>query len=115
MSDYATIRDRIEEMPFIDTHEHLIEEGLRLSDNVGDRLFKCNDWAYLFSHYVDSDLISAGMPADDHRRFFEPGVSVVEKYRLVAPWWERIEAYGLRAGDSVHAARSVWRRGSDCR
>src|SRR5689334_1846817 len=89
-----TIQDTIEQTPFVDTHEHLIEEGLRLSGNVGDRLFRCDDWAYLFSHYIDSDLISAGMSGEDHKRFFDPETPVGEKYRLLAPWWGRAKHTG---------------------
>src|SRR4051812_23637810 len=94
MSNYTTIRDLVEQTPFVDTHEHLIEEGMRLRGEVGDRLFRCNDWAYLFSHYVDSDLVSAGMPAADHQRFFAPDTPVEEKYGLIAPWWERTKQTG---------------------
>jgi hypothetical protein len=94
MSPYTTIRDQIEQTPFVDTHEHLIEESMRLRGQVGDRLFLCNDWAYLFSHYLDSDLISAGMPKEDHKRFLSPDVPTEEKYRLVAPWWERTKHTG---------------------
>ena len=94
MTIHATLRDLIEQTPFVDTHEHLIEEGKRVRGEIGDRLFRCNDWAYLFSHYVDSDLISAGMPSQDHQRFFAPEAPVEEKYRLIAPWWERVKHTG---------------------
>src|SRR4051794_18740450 len=94
MTIAITIRDRVEQTPFIDTHEHLIEESERVRGEVGGRFLRCNDWAYLFSHYVDSDLISAGMPAADHARFLAPDVPSDEKYRLVAPWWERIRHTG---------------------
>lgn len=94
MSAYTQIRDLIEQMPFVDTHEHLIEESVRLTGNSGWNLFPCDDWAYLFWHYFGDDLASAGMPKDDHRRFFSPGVESVEKYRLVAPWWERAKHTG---------------------
>jgi predicted TIM-barrel fold metal-dependent hydrolase len=94
MTIASTIRDRVEQTPFIDTHEHLIEESERVRGEVGSRFLRCNDWAYLFSHYVDSDLISAGMPSADHARFLAPDVSSEAKYRLVAPWWERIRHTG---------------------
>ena len=45
--------------PFIDTHEHLIEENERLKGV--HRLIKSDDWTILFSHYTDSDMLSAGM------------------------------------------------------
>lgn len=89
------LRELIDETPFIDTHEHLIEESLRLSGDPGSsRLFPCDDWALLFSHYLDSDLVSAGMPESDRERFLAPDVSSAEKYRLVAPYWERARHTG---------------------
>ena len=48
MTTTTRIRDLVEETPFVDTHEHLIEEEMRLSGALDERLFPCNDWAYLF-------------------------------------------------------------------
>jgi len=119
MTSASKIRDLIEQTPFVDTHEHLIEEEQRLRGETGARLFPCNDWAYLFSHYIDSDLISAGMPPLDHRRFFAPETPIEEKYRLLAPWWERAKHTGyaqairhtLRGlyGETELTAASVYR------
>lgn len=89
-----TLQDQIEATPFIDTHEHLVEESVRLRGEPGSRLFPCDDWALLFSHYLDSDLVSAGMPEADRARFLAPEVSSDEKYRLVAPYWERTRHTG---------------------
>jgi hypothetical protein len=94
MSAATQIRDWVEETPIVDTHEHLIEESLRLADAQGDRLFPCNDWAYLFMHYLRDDLASAGMPADAQERFFGPDTPGETKYRLIAPWWERTRHTG---------------------
>ena len=88
------IRDWVEETSFVDTHEHLIEERDRLAGETGNRLLPCNDWAYLFMHYLGDDLASAGMSEADLRRFLAPDVSPEEKYRLVAPWWERAKHTG---------------------
>jgi hypothetical protein len=49
---------RVFATPLIDTHEHLIEEKMRLSGPSG-RLVPCDDWALLLSHYLNSDLLSA--------------------------------------------------------
>jgi predicted TIM-barrel fold metal-dependent hydrolase len=94
MSINTQIRDWIEETPFVDTHEHLIEESLRLSATPDDRLFPCDDWAFMFLHYLSDDLASAGMPPEDLLRFRSPDVCVEEKYQLVAPWWERTRHTG---------------------
>lgn len=88
------IREWVEETPFVDTHEHLIEESTRLSGALNSRLFPCDDWAYLFMHYLGSDLHSAGMPGEAQERFFAPEVPAEEKYRLVASAWERTKHTG---------------------
>lgn len=99
MSIATELRDLVEQTPFVDSHEHLVEESTRLQGGAGSRLLPCDDWALLFHHYLGDDLISAGMPSADHERFFAPEVAVEEKYRLVAPYWERVKHTGY--GQSV--------------
>ena len=88
MSVATSIRDQVEQTPFVDTHEHLVEESLRLRGGGGSPLLPCDDWALVFHHYLHDDLTSAGMSGEDRSRFFSDGISAEEKYRLVAPWWE---------------------------
>ncbi|MCK1266794.1 hypothetical protein IVB44_22405 [Bradyrhizobium sp. 49] len=42
----------VEETPFVDTHEHLIEESQRLSGVLDPGLLPSDDWTCLFSTYV---------------------------------------------------------------
>src|SRR5262245_37262064 len=67
---------------------------MRLMGLLDERLFPCDDWAYLFRHYAVDDLASSGMPADKQRAFFSPDTPCAEKYTLVAPFWERIKHTG---------------------
>lgn len=92
----SRIRDIVDETPLVDTHEHLIEESQRLkgAGDGGDGLFPCDDWAYLFMHYLRDDLTAAGMPVADSERFLAPNTPIDLKYRLVAPWWERVKHTG---------------------
>lgn len=83
----------VEETPFVDTHEHLIEERQRLS-GVIDSWLPCDDWTYLFSGYVANDLVVAGMPAADLQNFFGADLSSEAKYQLIAPYWDRIRHTG---------------------
>jgi hypothetical protein len=89
MSIESQIRDWVEQTPFVDTHEHLIEESQRVAGAIDGGRFPCDDWAYLFMHYLGSDLVNAGMPGAAYQRFLAPEVCAEEKYRLVAPYWER--------------------------
>lgn len=83
-----------EETPFIDTHEHLIEEARCVRGNTDCGLLSCDDWALLFNHYLANDLISARKPVEDHNRLFAPETASEDKYRLIAPWWDRTRHTG---------------------
>jgi len=83
---------RVAETPLVDSHEHLLEEDNRLK-RVGDKS-KLDDWSYIMDHYLDSDLLTAGMPRKDHERFFAPGADPMEKWRLVEPWWPAVRQTG---------------------
>ncbi|ULJ74273.1 amidohydrolase family protein [Rhizobium gallicum] len=88
------IQHWVEQTPFVDTHEHLIEESLRLSGVLDQRFLPCDDWSYLFGEYVANDLVVAGMPTADLRSFLGPGLASEAKYRMVAPYWDRIRHTG---------------------
>jgi predicted TIM-barrel fold metal-dependent hydrolase len=96
MSRFDEILSLAETTPFVDTHEHLLEEQTRLAGPAGaaqpSRALK--DFAVLFSHYADSDLLAAGMSQADYGRFFSPDVDPREKWRLLAPWYERSRLTG---------------------
>jgi predicted TIM-barrel fold metal-dependent hydrolase len=85
----ARIARRVRETPLVDSHEHLVEEKQRL-----DKQVRCDDWALLMSHYLDSDLLTAGMPQNDLTRFLSPNVDPLEKWRLLAPWWPHVKNTG---------------------
>ncbi|MER9274898.1 amidohydrolase family protein [Mesorhizobium sp. M0643] len=94
----------VEQTTFVDTHEHLIEESQRLSGVLDPQLLPCDDWTYLFADYVANDLVVAGMPVEELRSFLGPDLSSDAKYRLVAPYWDRIRHTGY-----AQALRSTFR------
>ena len=85
MSIAREIARQVEKTPFVDTHEHLLEETTRLRGTSPE--IRCDDWAFVLSHYFDSDLLAAGMPEKDHGRLFSPTVDPLEKWRILEPWW----------------------------
>lgn len=89
----ADIWKAVFQTPLIDTHEHLVEESYRLDGPKPGRV-PCDDWALLFSHYLDSDLAVAGMPEADLDRFLAPGVDPNEKWRLLEPHWPAVKNTG---------------------
>jgi predicted TIM-barrel fold metal-dependent hydrolase len=90
------IRELVNATPFVDTHEHLPDESTRLNaeSGAGVPMPLCHDVSLLFSHYVDSDLIVAGMPAEDVAVIKDPGVDPLDKWKRIAPYYERTRHTG---------------------
>jgi uncharacterized protein len=87
------ITERVFATTLVDTHEHLIEEKERLSRTSHGRV-PCDDWALLISHYLNSDLLSAGMPSRDCERFLSAKVDPLDKWKLLAPYWGAVKNTG---------------------
>lgn len=93
MSISPGIQQMIDETPFVDTHEHILEESVRLGE-PSSGLYSCNDWAYLLFGYTRDDLASAGMPEETWHRFLNVGADIDEKWRLLAPYWPLVRHTG---------------------
>jgi len=87
--------------PLIDTHEHLVEENERLQGPGRARL-RADDWSILLSHYLDSDLLVAGMPRKDLDAFLAPNLDPSAKWKLPAPHWPSVKNTGY--GQAVRIA-----------
>jgi predicted TIM-barrel fold metal-dependent hydrolase len=87
------IFEHVFKAPLIDTHEHLIEEKQRFEGATSPRV-PCDDWAFLLSHYLNSDLLVAGMPPADMNRFLSPKVEPAAKWKLIAPYWPAVKNTG---------------------
>ena len=61
----SSISEYIDQIKLADTHEHLIAESIRNQSEL--------DFTYLMPMYLNSDLISAGMPVDDLEKIRRPG------------------------------------------
>jgi predicted TIM-barrel fold metal-dependent hydrolase len=98
-----TIAARVEATRFIDTHEHLCEEQVRLSRQGPD------DWSVLLAGYLGSDLLTAGMPQADFQKFFSKGLSPASKWKLVEPYWPAVKTtgYGQAARISIRCLYGV--------
>lgn len=83
----AAIREELDAVAIIDTHEHLDTESEFARQPV--------DFGRLFLHYANCDLISAGCPPQDILTLTEDAtVSPSEKWRLIAPYWDAIRDTG---------------------
>ena len=95
-----TIFAKVFSTPLIDTHEHLIEEHDRLKGT--HRRVQSDDWTLLMSHYLNSDMLTSGMPRAEHDRFFSRNVDPVDKWSILAPYWPAVRNTGY--GMAVEAA-----------
>jgi len=77
---FEDLFDYVKNLEIIDTHEHLPAfEHLREQDT--DVLKE-----YL-THYYNCDLISAGLPVSDYEKVINNKLPIMEKWRLVEPYW----------------------------
>mgnify|MGYP000851944403 CR=1 FL=1 len=93
--------EKVFQTPLIDTHEHLPEEQERLKAASRPR-GEADDWSLLLSHYLDSDLVVAGMSGDTYDRFFSPKTDPVDKWKLLEPYWPAVKNTGY--GQAVRIA-----------
>lgn len=79
------LEKKVSQTPFIDTHEHLIDESERLS--CLEPIIQCDDWTLLLSHYFRFDLISSGMPKEQIAALFSKQINPVDKWELLKNYW----------------------------
>lgn len=73
------IRDTIESLRIVDTHEHLVEEATRLKEP--------NNLSRFFQFYAFDDVATAGIDAAAQKRFFEPDISAHEQWKIIRGVW----------------------------
>ncbi|MCK4965884.1 amidohydrolase family protein [bacterium] len=87
------IAEKVFATPFIDTHEHLIEEKGRFTGTKHPRV-KSDDWTILLSHYLNNDMLTAGMPKETYDNFFSPEIDPLDKWVLLEPYWQAVKNTG---------------------
>ena len=83
------IAEKVFETPFIDTHEHLIDETERI--NCLEPIIPCDDWTLLLNHYFSFDLISAGISRNKMDRLFSKKISPVNKWEILKEYWPHLK------------------------
>ncbi|UCD53121.1 MAG: hypothetical protein JSW27_10850, partial [Phycisphaerales bacterium] len=91
-----SIQMLVDKTPLMDTHEHLSPEADRITGLRQKETTPAPDFGMLMSHYTDADLQVAGMSGDDYRRLIGRGLSPKEKWKLVAPYYERCRHTGYQ-------------------
>ena len=89
--------DFIQSLKILDTHEHLA--GCEV-DYLEQRKDILQD---ILCSYIQSDLISAGMPAPELKRALDVRLAIQERWNLVSPFWEyvRFTGYAQMASEGI--------------
>lgn len=99
---YKKVSKEVKKIPVIDTHEHLSskEEGLNKDRDI------LNEY---LSHYMSSDLISAGLGYDNLKKVKDFTIPILKRWNIVEPYWERCRytGYGRALDISVNKIYSV--------
>lgn len=103
------IVEKVFKTTLIDTHEHLIEEKERLT--ASHARVQADDWSLLLSHYLNSDLLVAGMPKEAYDKFFSRETDPADKWRLLEPYWAAVKNTGY--GQAVRIAMQQLYEGDD--
>jgi predicted TIM-barrel fold metal-dependent hydrolase len=82
------IRNYIDQMRVVDTHEHLGDFScFDKRDWFG---YHCStpDFMLLLFHYTSDDIQSAGMPEQEFKKLTNDGMTVLEKWQAIKPYWD---------------------------
>ncbi len=80
------VRDAIDTLRIVDTHEHLDEEATRLRQP--------NNLTRLFKFYAFDDVATAGLSPEAQQRFYDPEVSGQEQWKLIRSIWPFVRHTG---------------------
>ena len=76
----------VEDIPLVDTHEHICAEEDRVRRHV--------DFFTLVKHYVLQDAVSAGLPRDSVEVVSNEKASVADRWRAFEPFWKHVRFTG---------------------
>ena len=81
---YARLLAIADDMPIIDTHEHLPLKG----NHMGEKPDVLNEY---MSHYISSDLRAAGLPLKEYETIRNAGIDLTKRWALLEPWLEQVK------------------------
>ncbi len=84
---FNEMKDTVDTIPIIDTHEHLIQEQERITHKPD--LFET-----FLSHYLSSDLVSSGMSSEELAELRNPQLPLADRWKIFEPFWERTRNTG---------------------
>lgn len=81
-----SLQAAVDEMPLVNTHEHITPEQERVGSHV--------DFFTLASHYCISDLMSAGLPREDLKVISDEKAPVERRWQVFEPHWNNARFTG---------------------
>jgi len=100
---FCQLKAAVDSIRLIDTHEHLVTEQLWLAQEVDFFYWFQQPW---FPQYAGADLVSAGMPEEHLESIGDPGLSLEERWAMVAPYWPGAKYTGFGQALRI-AARDI--------
>lgn len=79
---YSRLKNYIDSLRIIDTHEHLLNPNLLRRSNL-------QDFFLLMNHYYYDDLISSGMSSETFDKLYNGKLTPEEKWEIIEPYWNR--------------------------
>jgi hypothetical protein len=110
MGRSSELTELIDRTPWVDVHEHIVEERHRLGAGAyefeeiyGEHTRIPSDWsALVLGGYALDDFVTAGLPPAEAARFQDEDLSPVEKWDLVSPYMDACRMTGyMRAVDAT--------------
>lgn len=89
---FEIIYDQVNQIELVDTHEHLIDESIRL--NFTKPFIQCDDWTTILGLYTKFDFVSAGMTQKEIDLISSQEILPLEKWKIIQPYWNQIKYTG---------------------
>lgn len=97
---YRTIKEAVDKVRIVDTHEHLLQEKERIAK-------KPDLFEILLAQYTSSDLVSSGMSLEELEKVRDSRLSLEERWKIFKPFWEMIQNTGYTRAINI-AARDLY-------
>jgi len=94
------IREAVDKVRLIDTHEHMPQEKERTARDID--LFET-----ILTHYASSDLVSSGMSPEELQEVRDARLPLKGRFEKFKPFWERIQNTGYARAINI-AARDLY-------
>jgi uncharacterized protein len=90
------LQETVAAMWVLDAHEHLYHPEQHAE--------KAQDCFYLTSHYLNADLVSAGMPDGEMQALEDHTIPLDRRWRMFVPYWEHARTTGYGHAVQIAAA-----------